>query len=462
MEMITKAMGEIFQGKRQRGSKPIIYTVLIAFVLILCEISRIPVETPHPIQEVKYSTSSGQRRPLAVIHVGPHKTGSTHIQTILFGSSEKFGHRLKKELAKDNYVIPELPYGGQHKNTAHLAACLNPKRDIDVPNWCKKDQRPTIMEAFQNFVQTTAASFDAGKKNGSVFEFFPTSFLMSSEEFDRPFSDQAWLVDLIQPSFDMHILLFYRPFYSWLASLHNEYYKSDFHGKQYRISPISEWVTELQLSKNSTGGMHTYHLYERWTSRLPESSVRVLDADRSSISSTRSMEEAFFCQGVPDSKHACSHVRKKLADEQEAEEKHTNPSVTLEPMDLMRAISSRYEISDGGDRRQQLSMIQRRWEELLAKQLRDGGMPVQRKCVSEALQQRILELSLFYENFLFDKIVVADKNSTNGDKNAALRSLEEGFRRKAPTLFCSVDADWVLGIWETQDWFRQFVTNGVV
>ena len=75
------------------------------------------------------SVSEVSRKPRAVIHVGPHKTGSTTIQ-MFFNWNEG-------TLALDNFMVPHIKgfFKGKTKMVANLAFCLNPKAREAVGNW---------------------------------------------------------------------------------------------------------------------------------------------------------------------------------------------------------------------------------------------------------------------------------------------------------------------------------------
>ena len=66
--------------------------------------------------------------PYAVIHVGPHKTGSTSIQTFLIRS-------VNNTMKDDGYFVPILPMKGRkQKRTSFLAHCFVNKTELDLAN----------------------------------------------------------------------------------------------------------------------------------------------------------------------------------------------------------------------------------------------------------------------------------------------------------------------------------------
>lgn len=126
--------------------------------------------------------------PLAILHIGPHKTGSTTIQSLM--------KRFVKELAMDRYEMPWVAIGGW-ESQVHLATCFLNKAVVNHP--C--DQR--LIESAKSI----------SKRNSNI--------LISSEEFDREYVNMTSLNDFLTP-WNVTVVYVYRRFYSWLQSYHFE------------------------------------------------------------------------------------------------------------------------------------------------------------------------------------------------------------------------------------------------
>ena len=129
-------------------------------------------------------------KPKCILHIGPHKTGSTSLQSMICA--------YEKELNQDGFVLPQgmrsehvKKHGRKHygcaKNMANVALDLRanytgPWHDITT-TW--KGRQPTIRhQSFGNAgVHTGFEQFlnHAEQKNHSI--------VVSSEEFDRPAVD---------------------------------------------------------------------------------------------------------------------------------------------------------------------------------------------------------------------------------------------------------------------------------
>lgn len=167
---------------------------------------------------------STRREPLprAIIHVGPHKTGSTAIQ--------EFFYRNKETLLQDNFVIPQLDdLFTAHKTVANLAFCLNKKRD-PLPLHCD--------EVFRN---TTIFLDRARREKRNV--------ILSSEEFSKFDVDLEHLSALLH-GFRVETVVVYRRFYDYMRSLYFELHR---HVGRERIHKIlnrptfDEWLTPAIL-----------------------------------------------------------------------------------------------------------------------------------------------------------------------------------------------------------------------
>ena len=141
-------------------------------------------------------------RPRCILHVGPHKTGSTTLQVMLF--------TLASTLQKDNWHQPSgLPCPprtehGQnqcfhdHKNQANLASFLwAPSPNTTEPVW----------RAFERWVQAAAA-------NGE-------NIVLSSENFDSFTVNISLLARVLAP-FSVTVVIGYRPFFEWVFSIYRQ------------------------------------------------------------------------------------------------------------------------------------------------------------------------------------------------------------------------------------------------
>jgi len=171
-------------------------------------------------QEVQFPQwAAVDKRPYAVLHVGPHKCASSALQTVIY---DKF----RDEVESDGFALPyssEIraphPYG-REKVFASLAFMLRPAWVDD----------------------------NGSQKWINVTEFFDRAhraqkpLALSAEEFSVPTVNVPLLKSFLAP-WRTHVVVIYRPYYDWLVSLHNEQFCS------HSVSePITEWLTVDMIS----------------------------------------------------------------------------------------------------------------------------------------------------------------------------------------------------------------------
>ena len=395
-------------------------------------------------------------KPFAVIHVGPHKTGSTSIQ--------QFITREKELIRKDNYVVPVVPGGWHSKNSGHIAACFHETRSEEASSLCPHKKKALIIQTFAKFIDETAAL------NENITAI-PTNILISSEEFDRPQMDIATLKNMFEPRFKVRIVIYYRRFYDWVVSYHNQLTKST----KISVPPFVEWLTIDQMDQVSQ--QHALQVYKRYSSYFPsESAVEVIIIERL-MSNNISLEESFFCEGVPNTKRVCNQIRRNPI------MKVKNTSVLLGKSELMDAIRKRYpNITETNTNLK--SIIDERWNHLLlneekyvnnnnddSKMTGDDSNAVEIipwVCLPQVIQDKLLYMSQRFEEEINNITLYTSSyyyNNNNGNKdhcyadNCSINELilEQDFRKKnvgSSKTFCSVNTERILDSWDEEEWFR--------
>jgi hypothetical protein len=130
---------------------------------------------------------------LVVLHVGPHKTGSTTLQMNLYN--------YEQELRQDGFFLPgEIP--GQHARFKSLANIAKSLRGHEY------DTNGKTWPAFHAFLNRT----------------IDHNIILSSEEFDMPSVNITRLASLLE-SRRVHVVIVYRRVYTWLFSLYFELHR---------------------------------------------------------------------------------------------------------------------------------------------------------------------------------------------------------------------------------------------
>ena len=137
--------------------------------------------------------------PRAVLHVGPHKVGSTSLQNTLYGGRGALSH--------DNVtVFPHMFPGGKWtgaKACASVAACFaSEERITKLRLNCSK-----VLFHFETFLHKA-------KTEGR-------GVVLSSEAFDRDEVDIQRLATTLR-GFDTEVFVMHRPFFDWVTSMYSE------------------------------------------------------------------------------------------------------------------------------------------------------------------------------------------------------------------------------------------------
>ena len=159
---------------------------------------------PEPSAMLPLSAKA-DAKPKAVIHVGPHKMGSTSLQEFVFLESSI--------LNEDRYQVPLhviAPTKHGPKAGATIAACyrgsLPPDLDQNQSDVGERVGKPpcteAIREAFDRFASETAARGN--------------HLMISSETFDTAY-DTGGLASTLN-AFDATIAVSYRPLFDWMQS----------------------------------------------------------------------------------------------------------------------------------------------------------------------------------------------------------------------------------------------------
>ena len=174
-------------------------------------------------------------KPKAVVHVGPHKMGSTSLQELIFLPENI------NILNQDKYEVP-AHIGSAHigfppKAGADIAECYqgSPCSDPSCPSYLRNSTdfsgesdrvcSVAMQEAFDRFASQTAAR---GR-----------NLMLSSEHFDTAY-DTAGLASTLD-AFDTAIALSYRPLFDWMPS-----------GAQLHLPSLADLTLTLTLTLTST------------------------------------------------------------------------------------------------------------------------------------------------------------------------------------------------------------------
>jgi len=334
-----------------------------------------------------------------VIHVGPHKTGSTSLQ-------EFFLVHHNDDLKKDNYESPQF-LNGRGKDHAALAFCI--RTELTGMLCSAKIQRDRI-EYFESFVDDAAA-------HGS-------NILLSSEELDRPNLNITQLTSVLVPhQYKIHVVVYYRRFYDWIHSIHNQVTKGM--GSQHLT--FVQWLTDEALENYRE--IYSVSVYNRYkeTAGIFNVSVVNMHEDPDNFNTNA----RFACDHMDNAPHLC-RIAKSIPAE------HINPSKSLD-WQLFRKNIDIYHSID-------LSNLKKNtWEKIKVKFYEMTDIP--RLCLSPQWKDKLLQKSLESEKTLTPE---SWYNSKEG-----LENLKSDFEGKINSKLCSMDIERIL---LSSDW-QDFLTD---
>ena len=194
---------------------------------------------PHPGDSIA-------SMPRAIVHVGPHKTGSTSLQTTLVRERATL-------LAQDNLaILPDSIPGGTKWRTAkagiNVAVCLGGQETTHFN--CTK-----VLHYFEEFLE------DARRARRGI--------ILSSEEFDRPRVAEKLAATL--RGFESTIAIVHRPYFDWVRSVYTQISSGS------RPATLSEFVSADRI-RDAAASLddNSVSVYRRYAQQFSNVSMRPL------------------------------------------------------------------------------------------------------------------------------------------------------------------------------------------
>ena len=208
----------------------------------------------------------------AILHVGPHKTGTTTLQALMYDS-------LGKELVRDGYLVPpDIPgrFPGR-KSMANLAFSLQQNNSSGSEE---------IWKAFERYLSQNTS----------------TGILISSEEFDKAAVNISALKSALEPKYHVRVVVVYRRFFEWVVSYYAELYK--WSTTKYQFPSFVEWLRRQEMQSPS-------YKHELQTSNVVKRYQRYFeDVQILNYHDKKSLEESFFCDALRNENgQACQKVQ---------------------------------------------------------------------------------------------------------------------------------------------------------
>jgi len=234
-------------------------------------------------------TTTSLSRPIAILHIGPHKTGSTTIQS--------YTRKFVKELASDGYEIPWVDDDGDHSletSQVRLATCFLNKPFVHPLYPC--DQR--LVESAKTI----------SKRNSNI--------LISSEAFDRPDVKMTLLTEFLKP-WNVTVVYVYRRFYSWLQSYHNQVGKSIemlktflANSTDYLRANMNDFIVQEFINSTTAEYVDRFTSAQRYQRDFDNHDVVILNMHDKNMD----IVQQFFCKAIPHADNTCNAVKNRKDD----------------------------------------------------------------------------------------------------------------------------------------------------
>jgi len=294
------------------------------------------------------------------------------------------------------------------KKHAALAHCIVTELE---PTKCSTPDQRDIIEYFRLFVDDAAA-------HGS-------NILLSAEAFDQPNLNITQLTSILVPQqYKIHVVVYYRRFYDWIHSYHNQVTKGKANrekGKQH--ATFVRWLTDDMLEEAMQSySVATYNRFKEAPGIFNVSVVNMHEDPDNFNTNAR-----FACDHMDNAPHLCEIAKSIPA-------KHTNPSKSLDWKLFRKNIHIYHPIQLSDSDEDKLEQIEAKFDKII---------DIPQLCLSPEWRDRLLQISIEFEKTL------TPESWYNGKEG--LENLKSEFEGKSNSKFCSVDIERILTSSEWQD-----------
>ncbi|GFH46293.1 hypothetical protein CTEN210_02767 [Chaetoceros tenuissimus] len=363
------------------------------------------------MEEKKIEISSKIR---AIVHMGPHKTGTSSIQD----ASKKF----QNELLKDGYEMPwaiaiEDPNVRNRKPNAWIRQAHNQVRFAKcfIPQEKSENKFPCIEDLL-------SAGHEIAKKRRNV--------LISTEFFDE--IDPAGidkLMTYLSPWDEVKIVIYYRHFYSWIYSDYNQLVKD----QKLRDQNFVDFIQKNPLFAKHMNMTHAAPLIKRLkASGIRDDDIIIINMHDKNLGGP---VESFYCHDTINTPNTCEAVRNE-------KEIASNGSISLDEIHLA------YAAIDASLYKFKRKMIPPAVLKQIREKISTSTIELKRKCIGndDAIVNMLWEKSLEYKNELFPSHATILHSSLEEEK------MRLDFEKSFEKAFCWVDTGDAL----SQDSWKEF------
>ena len=334
--------------------------------------------------------SSSNRGGRVVIHIGPHKTGSTAIQSSL--NSDVY----RKSLVSDNYILLPVQHGFTMKKV--LKNCFD--------GYCPDNVIQQIRKAKKNKLS----------KN----------IVISSEQFDyyRPIEKiQSFLDDF----HSIQIVVVYRRFYEWLPSQYSQMRRGQWHDWQTRgkgkvPDNLVTFIAKRGIQDLFKNERYSINAYNNYKDHFNTSWLNFHDGD---------IVKSFFCSAVLNAPKTCS-----VKSTQDIKLKNTSPKMKLAYDEIVTAAYDAGLLNGTAISRKDARLFLNKYQQ---NHIMDELPKI---CLPEGMLKELLTISIEAEREYYSTLQYTNSSTVQHEEEEEL--IQKFEIMKSENAFCSINTTHVL------------------
>jgi hypothetical protein len=391
-----------------------------------------------PLSQLDFSSTSAgnsiaptttiHRNITAVIHMGVHKTGSSTIQTD--------SKQLINELKQDGYEMPWVVKREENTRGISVDMDLLPGQTMHVANHanlasCFLPRSNTERQHAPCDADLLLSGWRIAERKRNLFVTAETFSGMDAEGVDK-------LAAYLQPWDNVMIVIFYRRFYSYAASLYNQLTKERTWSSSENNQPmwdqtILDFLRDKVIHADRQNFGYTVPVVQRLQKRFHN--IVVVNYHDKSFGG---LSESFYCHILPNAQHSCDMVRKN------PKTTRSNQRTELDYSNLAYgAFKAGLVHIDSQTRLDEVSLACQNFQENVL-HLIAADFP--RKCLPSETLEQLWNISLLYEQAIFP--------DASESKSLGEHSLREDFDKNSKMSLCTLDVQATLADLKWQEFFR--------
>lgn len=390
----------------------------------------------------------------AIVHIGPYKTGSSTIQ--------EYSNALRIPLKQDGY---EMPYSHQFSNGTSIS---NPwSNQVNFATCFYHNAKPSRIaerDVYPCRNDLLESGLDIGQQNHG------NSIFLSAESFSALEEEGiAALRDYLHPTWNnITIIAYYRRYYDWILSFHNEVSRTIMTKDPWRVfennatdllgaSIVNDLTSNIDLLEDMH---HKYTLTVIQRYRKYFSNIVVVN-----MHEKRNMGflEHFYCVLIPHGENTCAALRHMLSNQAQLEANRSSQNIAYLELAYAAHRKGMFHIQTKEHCAHVAVAMKGYQEKVLNRTVADFP----RRCLPSDVLDRMWNTSVQAEKEFRNQHVSAggaasgnsdgDDHDDGGVAPPLLAAQRDDFEKLSKSRLCEVDFDAILGTLAWREFFEKHV-----